>query len=193
MTEVPRRLFNRHRDNCVLGVLRSEMFQSAIGLWCRRAHPEPGTKPPSAWPAPAVRSAHVSHVSPTAVMKKAIPEGMAPFAPRTLSGLLREALPASEGFAFNWGPYFDGAHSRLPEGTDGGTEPHAEHTESMEFCKTLPPGARWITSVQTALAPMSPGHRSQHHKDMTATFVNPYIPFAYGSHMVRILMENRSW
>jgi hypothetical protein len=77
-------------------------------------------------------------------MKKAIPEGMAPFAPRTLLGD-REALPASEGFAFNWGPYFDGAHNRIPEGTDGGTGPHAEHPDSTEFCKALPPGARWIT------------------------------------------------
>jgi hypothetical protein len=154
MTEVPRRLFNHHWDNCVLGVLRSEMFQSAIGLWCRRAHPEPGTKPPSAWPAPAVRSAHVSHVSPTAVMKKAIPAGMASFAPHTLSGFLREPMPASEGFAFNWGPYFDGMHSRNPDGSDGGTEPHAEHTDSVEFFNALPPGPGGSPSAPTARAPM---------------------------------------
>jgi hypothetical protein len=34
-------------------------------------------------------------------MKKAIPVGMALFAPHTLSGILREPMPASEGFAFN--------------------------------------------------------------------------------------------
>jgi hypothetical protein len=92
---------------------------------------------------------------PDAVMKKAIPEGMAPFTPRTLSGLLREALPASEGFAFNWGPYFYGGHNRIPEGTDGGTGRHAEHTDSSEFFKALPPGPGGSPSAPTARARQS--------------------------------------
>jgi uncharacterized protein YjbJ (UPF0337 family) len=70
-------------------------------------------------------------------MKKAIPEGMAPFAPHTLSGFLREPMPASEGFAFNWGPYFDGMHSRNPDGLDGGAGPHAEHTQSGKIFQPL--------------------------------------------------------
>jgi hypothetical protein len=79
-------------------------------------------------------------------MKKAIPSGMAPFAPHTLSGFLREPMPASEGFAFNWGPYFDGMHSRIPEGTDGDAGPQTDNSGVAEFFKVLPSarsGHRW--------------------------------------------------
>src|ERR1700733_8884541 len=74
-------------------------------------------------------------VSPTTIMKKAIPGRMALFASHTLSGNSREPTPASEGFAFNWGPYFDGAHSRTPCGVDDVTETHGQRTPAAKVFK----------------------------------------------------------
>ena len=93
----------------------------------------------------ARRAAAVRHVSPTAIMKKAIPERMALFASRTLSPGTVESWPVSEGIAFNWGSYFYEGHSRIPEGTDGVTETHGGNSSPAEFFKALPPGSRWIT------------------------------------------------
>jgi hypothetical protein len=43
----------------------------------------------------AARVAARDRVTPTAVLKKAIPEGMAHFASHTLSGILREPMPGT--------------------------------------------------------------------------------------------------
>ncbi len=45
-----------------------------------------------------------------------------------------------KGFPFNWGPYFYGAHNRNPEGSDGGTGPQPEDTQTGVFFRaSLPP------------------------------------------------------
>lgn len=72
-----------------------------------------------------------------------------PFTPRTLSARTREALPASEGFAFDWSAYFyagqrPAGHNRTPEGADGDTESPGNYAYGDGLFKALPPGARWI-------------------------------------------------
>jgi hypothetical protein len=123
-------------------------------------------------------------------MKKAIPVGMAHFAPRTLSPVTAEALPASEGFAFNWATYFDGAHNRNPDGSDGGAGPHAEHTDSAEFFKALPHGAVDDGPSERSWHRWSLWHRSANHIGYDCN-VRKIIHYAIAC--VRILMEIAPW
>jgi hypothetical protein len=93
-------------------------------------------------------------ISPT-TMRKSLPRGEG-------SSDILEAFACDsgamhrfqKGIPFNWRPYFYGVHNQNPDGSDGGTEPHAEHTDSMEFLKPfrLVPGGS--PSAPTAMASM---------------------------------------
>jgi hypothetical protein len=126
-------------------------------LLCRREHRSRADVPPCR-DCCATTTARVKPISPT-TMRKSLPEGegssdiLEAFA--GYSGAMHRF---QKGIPFNWGPYFYGVHNRNPDGSDGGTEPHAEHTDSAAFCKALPPGARWITVRPNGLG--TDGHPS---------------------------------
>ena len=81
-------------------------------------------------------------------MKKATPAGMALFiSPRTLNGLPRKSLPASEGASpFNWLPHFGGPQiNRTPGRTGGETGSRADYGRESATIKALAAGERGIT------------------------------------------------
>jgi hypothetical protein len=82
------------------------------------------------------------HISPTA-MRKSLPggEGSSDIL-ETFAGDSGDMHRFQKGIPFNWRPYFYGVHNRNPDGSDGGTEPQTDTSESDASFKALPTSAR---------------------------------------------------